>query len=598
MNKNFNFPCIHNASDVIRKQRDQAIYNPCVKCSLQQAVNNNNMLNNESPMEGQVITYTNGSVQWDYVGDTGSVENVGQTGPTGPAGPTGPGGGGSQNLASVLAVSPAGVADAEQTITLSKVGYLSAEGTNVVSGSGMEMDFQGTGGIYNLSFKNDVTPNATSLKQYDSTIFPPIDNQPQNETYSEAGKIEIKNTQLVDDVVSTNTLSLQPTRIGLSIANGIPDYGLSGQVLTSGGGNGNLTWSASGGGSSLQEVLNNSNSADDAGSNVGTIQLSVVPDGIGLFPSTMTMDGDQLSLTKTESPSTLTSTLTRSSLTFAEDTGDVNRFQDCFISNAVISSFYNFGVKTAGGVLLKSIGGIAGMQNMGEGIVNITHTEATIENVKTKECSLEMKYDTDASSWGFTTLDAVAETTVPLLFKQDVSIDGNLTIDTLKLTPTSIGIGDGTTYNYGTTGQVLTSGGEGGQLTWSAGGGSGGPTGGAIQIIDSSYTGNVASTLLDTPSLYGIVFISPDTDGSTVRNYYLPFVPPLAYTVTIRNCSSESWNVINTEVIAGVTGTIFGNGATETAPTYGINHLANQTIVYKYLGAVSVGGIVRSCWIT
>jgi len=152
------------------------------------------------------------------------------------------GGGGSQNLASVLAVSPAGVANAEQTITLSKVGYLSADGTNVVSGSGMAMDFQGTGVISNLSFKNDITPNTSTLQQYDSSLFPPIDNQPQNETYSEAGKIEIKHTDKIDDVASTDYLSLEPTRVGIAVANGLVDYGTSGQVLTTGGEAGNLSW--------------------------------------------------------------------------------------------------------------------------------------------------------------------------------------------------------------------------------------------------------------------------------------------------------------------------------------------------------------------
>jgi hypothetical protein len=122
-----------------------------------------------------------------------------------------------------------------------------------------------------------------------------------------------------------------------------------------------------------------------------------------------------------------------------------------------------------------------------------------------------------------------------------------------------------------------------------------GPTGASIQIIDSTYTGNVTSTILDISSLYGIVFITPDTDASVGRIYYLPVIPPYGYTLSIRNCSSVNWIVVNTEVIEGVTGAIYGDG---TGATLGINHSVNQTIDYKYLGAISIGGIVRSCWIT
>ena len=89
MDKKINFPCTHNASDVIRKNRDQAIYNPCRTCTLQRAVDNNNTLNGEGPEEGQVIQYTNGSVQWHTINTT---SNSGVTGVTGPDGSTGPDG--------------------------------------------------------------------------------------------------------------------------------------------------------------------------------------------------------------------------------------------------------------------------------------------------------------------------------------------------------------------------------------------------------------------------------------------------------------------------------------------------------------------------
>ena len=64
MNKTYNFPCTRNASDVIRKQKEQAIYNPCKVCTLQKAFDNNNMLNNQSPLENQIIQYKNGMAQW------------------------------------------------------------------------------------------------------------------------------------------------------------------------------------------------------------------------------------------------------------------------------------------------------------------------------------------------------------------------------------------------------------------------------------------------------------------------------------------------------------------------------------------------------
>jgi len=87
MDKNIYFPCTHNASDVIRRQRDQAIYNPCRTCTLQKAMDNNNTLNNQGPSEGQVIQYINGSVQWKKITDSGTGSGIGNTGPTGETGP-------------------------------------------------------------------------------------------------------------------------------------------------------------------------------------------------------------------------------------------------------------------------------------------------------------------------------------------------------------------------------------------------------------------------------------------------------------------------------------------------------------------------------
>jgi hypothetical protein len=84
MDKKNNFPCTHNASDIIRKQRDQAIYNPCRTCTLQRAMDNNNTLNNEVPSEGQSIQFINGSVQWKTITNFGSGNgSIFQTGSTG-----------------------------------------------------------------------------------------------------------------------------------------------------------------------------------------------------------------------------------------------------------------------------------------------------------------------------------------------------------------------------------------------------------------------------------------------------------------------------------------------------------------------------------
>lgn len=67
MNKVYNFPLTTNASDVIRRNREIAIYNPCNLCTLEKAILNNNILNNQLPLENQTLQYKNGVVQWTTI---------------------------------------------------------------------------------------------------------------------------------------------------------------------------------------------------------------------------------------------------------------------------------------------------------------------------------------------------------------------------------------------------------------------------------------------------------------------------------------------------------------------------------------------------
>lgn len=73
MNKVYNFPLTTNASDVIRRNREIAIYNPCNLCTLEKAILNNNILNNQLPSENQTLQYKNGTVQWTTISITPQV---------------------------------------------------------------------------------------------------------------------------------------------------------------------------------------------------------------------------------------------------------------------------------------------------------------------------------------------------------------------------------------------------------------------------------------------------------------------------------------------------------------------------------------------
>jgi hypothetical protein len=180
------------------------------------------------------------------------------------------------------------------------------------------------------------------------------------------------------------------------------------------------------GGGNLQETLNLGNVANNSGSNIGSINLTSVPVEIGIPSSVLTIDGENLTLTRNELDSdNFTATLNRTYLSIkSEDQTDPNQFQECDITNNSISTTYNFGVKTAGGASLNSVGGTTPDQTyFGEGILNIGYTEASVADGEiTKKCSLEMKFDADTSSFGFTTLDAISEDTVPILFKQNIAL--------------------------------------------------------------------------------------------------------------------------------------------------------------------------------
>jgi hypothetical protein len=150
---------------------------------------------------------------------------------------------GTPSLAEVLAVAPEGQGNLGQVISL----YTDTEsflgsGRNEVSGIGIAMDFQGVEIASNLRFVNEVAPNFTHIKTFDSSVFPPIDDQPEYETFVESGYMTLTQTKNVEDVATTDYLSLEPTRIGIAVANEAVNYGTAGQVLTSGGEAGTLSW--------------------------------------------------------------------------------------------------------------------------------------------------------------------------------------------------------------------------------------------------------------------------------------------------------------------------------------------------------------------
>ena len=202
------------------------------------------------------------------------------------------GGGGSQNLASVLAVSPAGEADDGQNITLSKTnptilnGVFSLATTNLMTEGQITLkgDLADTPSPDVRYYQTTISPDSIDVKRYDTilgilnshsqmtdeSVF--ISSYTDDDNFSNTQVIGgqeisitnktnqkgthwdvgmVSSTEIsVEDKITTNKLSFGANSISL---NG--DIGTAGYVLTSGGDSASPYWSAGGGVPSLAEVL-------------------------------------------------------------------------------------------------------------------------------------------------------------------------------------------------------------------------------------------------------------------------------------------------------------------------------------------------------
>jgi hypothetical protein len=166
------------------------------------------------------------------------------------------------SLAEVLDVSPAGVANADQTITLS-----TSTDTNVVSGEGVAISTATESSTLTkdtLTISNGslaTTLREVSLSTTGDNGFIYVKNQDSFGTIQTA--ITPFQVKIQNNTIQDNYVAIEPTQIGIGVA-GVVDYGDAGQVLTSGGSLGGLSWTTSSGTPTLNDVLTEGNSSNQS----------------------------------------------------------------------------------------------------------------------------------------------------------------------------------------------------------------------------------------------------------------------------------------------------------------------------------------------
>ena len=151
--------------------------------------------------------------------------------------------------------------------------------------------------------------------------------------------------------------------------------------------------------------------------------------------------------------------------------------------------------------------------------------------------------------------------------------------------------------NAGTEGQVLTSGGPTGDISWTTiSGGGGGVVLPSLQLVTTT-SGNVNYSLSLTTIAVGYVWITPNAGPTTARNLILPTAPPIGYTIHVKNNTAASWLVVIPSAITN--GSVYGSGNSTTS--FAGNNLtvaANGTQILRYAGLVTIGTTPRIVWIT
>jgi len=132
--------------------------------------------------------------------------------------------------------------------------------------------------------------------------------------------------------------------------------------------------------------------------------------------------------------------------------------------------------------------------------------------------------------------------------------------------------------DFGDAGQYLVSQGNASPPVWTS------PS--SQQIVSTS--GNVNSTL-SINSVFGLLVITPTAGTTSGRVFFLPNPPPpVGYLLSVNNLSGVAWTLTTTETNGYV---LF-----QTNRTTSVNIGLNASGVLRYLGNIDFSGTSRPCW--
>ena len=135
--------------------------------------------------------------------------------------------------------------------------------------------------------------------------------------------------------------------------------------------------------------------------------------------------------------------------------------------------------------------------------------------------------------------------------------------------------------SFGSLGTYLCSNGSSSPPTWKGDG---------VQVV-STTSGNVTTTIDPLVSRQGTVLISPDASTTAGRLYYLPIAPPIGFTITVKNCSGVTWNIVSLETNVIVFGA--NTGATNGV---GIGGTGGKAF-FTYIGFNTIASVSRPVWV-
>ena len=138
-----------------------------------------------------------------------------------------------------------------------------------------------------------------------------------------------------------------------------------------------------------------------------------------------------------------------------------------------------------------------------------------------------------------------------------------------------------TNGSFGSLGSYLCSNGSSSPPTWKGDG---------VQVV-STTSGNVTTTIDPLVNRQGTVLISPDAGTTAGRLYYLPIAPPIGFTITVKNCSGVTWNIVSLETDVIVFGSNVG-----ASTGVGIGGTGGKAF-FTYIGFNTIAGVNRPVWV-